>query len=455
MEGQLALTYQSGGETIGIVICIVFSALFSATETAFTSLHHARLEQLIAQNRQGTRLLKLWRDRPAFVLSFLLLANNTVNILASSLATSLALGLVRGYGMGQAATIAIAAAVGIMTFLILTFGEIIPKTFARHNPLIIVPFLPLLLLLYYLTWPVSKMFGGMGKGFITLTGGDPSSPPHPTITEEELGYLIQRGTTEGSLDRDKERILSRVLDLEDKIAKEIMVPRTDMAMFESKESLPNIMASIAEHKYSRYPVYQDFKDQIIGFFYVKDLLPYYQQEEKGRKPFKLREFTRTPYYVPETKTLKALLREFQKERVHMAIVVDEYGGTSGLVTMEDVIEHLVGEIYDEYDQEETSLWNRVDSHTWVVHSKLPVEELRDPLGLTVDFPEDRDYDTVGGLLMDLAESVPAKGAQFTYQPEKQEKGKEVRFQFTVLESDGVKLGKIRLVLLPPAAESQS
>jgi len=401
------------GELSGIIACILLSGLFSGSETAFTSLHHGRLEQFIKLNRPGTGLLRRWRDQPATVLSFLLVANNLVNILASSLATSLSLNLLKGTGLSNSTSVGIAISVGIMTFLILVFGEVLPKTLARHNPRVIVPLLPLLSLFYFLVWPVARLLGTMGRGFITLAGGDPRSP-QPTITEEELEYLIQKGTTEGTVEPEKERILSGAFDLEDMMAKEVMVPRIDVVMFDARENLANVMSAISSRKFSRYPVYQGSQDKVIGIFYVKDLLAYFQQKESVRRPFKLRDFTRPAYYAPETMPLDTLLREFQEERIHIAVVVDEYGGTAGLVTLEDVIEELVGEIYDEYDQEQ-KLYVKLDEETYVVQSKLPVEDLCEELGLEVSFPEDRDYETVGGLVMELAESVPARGEEFSYE----------------------------------------
>ncbi len=442
------------GHFFGILLCVLLSGLFSGSETALTSLHHGRLQQLIAMGRPGTRLLRLWRDRPVTVLSFLLVANNLVNILASSLATELSLQLVSPLGVGGGTSLAIAVSVGVMTFLILVFGEVVPKTFARHNSKLIMPLLPLLLVFYYLLWPMARPLARMGKRFISMAGGDPKSPL-PTITEEELEYLIQKGTTEGSLDSEKEKILSGAFDLEDTIVKEIMIPRTDIVMLEARESLPKVMSTISQYKFSRYPVFQESQDKVIGFFYTKDLLAYFQVLEKDRRPFKLRDFTRPTYYIPETKPVDSLLREFQAERVHIAVVVDEYGGTAGLVTLEDVIEELVGEIYDEYDEEE-KLFTRIDENTFVVNAKLPVDDLRDELDLQVLFPDDRDYETVGGLVLDLAESVPEAGQAFMYDgphPDQETDDLAPLLRFEVLESDGVKLGKLRLEILSRDEES--
>jgi len=430
-------------EVVLILACVILSGLFSGSETALTSLHAGRLDQLISVKRPGIRLLRLWRDQPRTVLSFLLVANNLVNILASSLATQLSLKTLGGFGVEGAVSIAIALAVGVMTFLILVFGEVLPKTYARHNPHHVTSVLPLLLFFYALLWPLARVLAYLGKGFISLAGGDPASPP-PTVTEEELEFLIQKGHKEGSLDEDKERMLSGVLSLEDRIAKEVMVPRTDMIMFEARANIGAVMEGITEHNFSRYPVYQESKDKVIGVFYAKDLLSYFIDKDR-KDAFKLRNFVRPPYFVPETKRLDELLGEFQEERIHISIVVDEYGGTAGMVTLEDIIEEMIGEIYDEFDKEE-KLFIQVDESTFIVNSKLPVEEMKEELELNVEFADDREYESVGGLVMELAGSVPGRGESFIYQVEDEE---APTLTFTVLESDGVKLGKVKLIIKQP------
>ena len=439
---------ESYGQILAILFCVLLSGLFSGSETALTSLHHGRLQQFINLNRPGTRLLRLWETRPVRMLSFLLVANNLANILASSLATDLSLRLLQPFNLGGGTSLAIAVAVGIMTFLILVFGEVVPKTLARHNPRIVVHLLLLLLAFYYLLWPAAWLLAKMGTQFISLAGGDPESPL-PSVTEEELEYLIQKGTTEGTVDVDKERILSGAFDLENMIAKEVMVPRTDVVMFDARDPLAKVMAAMSEHKFSRYPVYQETQDKVIGIFYVKDLLPYFQQREIRRKTFRLRDFTRPAYYVPETMPLDRLLQDFREERIHIAIVVDEYGGTAGLVTLEDIIEELVGEIYDEYDKEE-KLFSKLDDHSYVLQSRLPVDDLKEELGIEVSFPDDREYESIGGLVMELAECVPDAGQTFIYEspPSSSDPATALNLRFKVLESDGIKLGKIKLDLIP-------
>lgn len=429
------------GQSVGIACCVVLSSLFSGSETALTSLRDARLEQLLQERRTGNHLLHLWRKTPATVLSYLLVANNLVNILASSLATDLSLRLL---GNTSFRAYALALSVGIMTFLILLFGEVVPKTFARHNPRVILMFLPLLSFFYFLLWPFARVLALVGRGFISLTGGDPSQSMEPVVTEEELEYLIERGGSEGSLEVEKQRMLSGVLQLEDRIVKEVMVPRTEVSMFDDRATLSEVMSVISETKFSRYPVFQGARDKIIGLFYARDLLDYFKSSTPPAQPFKLRLFVHPPYYVPETKRLDELLREFQREHIHMAVVVDEYGGTAGIITLEDVIEEMVGEIYDEYDEAEDS-YVRMDDNVWVVDSRLPVEDLDEELNIDVLFPDDREYETVGGLVMELAGSVPSPEQVFVYRNPDAE-GSDLTLK--VLQADDVRVEKIEVTVTP-------
>jgi len=439
---SVALLIEGGA----ILLCIVLSGLFSGSETAFTSLREVRQEQLLQERVTGHRLLLLWRNSPSVVLSFLLVANNLVNILASSLATDITLRL---FGDGSWRGFALAGSVGAMTLLVLIFGEVVPKTYARHNPRILVAALPALMVFYVLLWPLARLFSLLGRSFISLMGGDPTHSTQPAVTEEELEYLLHRGRAEGSLDVDKERMLSGVLGLEDRIAKEVMVPRTECVMFESRTSLSEAMTVISETKFSRFPVYQGEPDKVLGVFYAKDLLDHFNAQGKPVQAFKLRNIVHPPYFVPETKKLDELLKEFREEHIHMAIVVDEYGGTAGIVTLEDIIEEMVGEIYDEYDEKEEA-YQRIDESTFVVDSRLPVDDLREELLIPVHVPEGREYETVGGLVLDLAGSVPGVGQEFRYQSEDPA---SPALTLEVMEGDGVKISKVLIKIVPSAPVS--
>ena len=423
-------------EMVVILACVIASGMFSGSETALTSLWDARLQGLIERRPWGVRYLELWQRRPNLVLSSILVGNNLVNILASALATDLSMRSLRILGVGDSAGAAIGLAVGAMTLLILVFGEVLPKTWARHNADKVVVVLPLLMLFYYLSWPLAKLLSLTTRGLVRLTGGS-LSPNGPAVSEEEIEFMIQKSTAEGSLDADKEAMLSGVFDLDETMAREIMVARTDLVAFEAHASLDEVLSVIEERGFSRYPVYQENVDKIIGIFYARDLIPYLRGQD--RKPFNLRGFVRPPYFVPITKLLDQLLKEFRYDKVHIAVVVDEYGGTAGVVTLEDVIEEMVGEIYDEYDRTE-HLFIRDSDGSFRVRAKLSIDDLAESLDM--DLPEDLDVDSVGGLMMFLAGHVPEKGQELLWEVPLKEGLKQ--FRFTVLDADQVRVRMVRL-----------
>ncbi len=392
-------------EFLGILTCILASALFSASETAITSLSRSKIEQLL-ENGVTSSLLKLWLRRPNQVLSTILIGNNIVNILASSLATDLSHDLLMQAGYGATEGAGIALAVGVMTLLILIFGEVVPKTIANQYPEKLFPIFRISFLLFYLAWPFSKGLVLISRFIVWLGGGKLKSHEGPLVTGEDLEFMIRRGTEEKSLDEGVGKILAGALDLEDTQAKEIMVPRTDMVMFDTEDTLEDAWSEIQESQFSRYPIYEETPDQVVGIVYVKDLLNHLKD---GKGNFLLSDTMRSDiYFIPETKTVDELLAELKQRKISMGIVVDEYGGTAGMITMEDILEEMVGEIYDEYDEDEPPLV-QTHPHTYRVKALFPLEDLEDALPLRIRFPEDADYETVGGLLMDLSGKVPAPG----------------------------------------------
>lgn len=439
------------GELLLILVCIILSGVFSGSETALTSLHEARIHQLLEVHRPGARLLRLWKTSPNLVLVTLLLWNNFVNILASSLATDFTLRLLKGTGLGSTGY-AISIAVGVMTLLILTFGEIIPKTYAKNNCEQVVVLLPLLLLFHYVSLPLARLFSRFTASLVQLAGGS-IQRRFPSVTADELEYFIEQLSHEGTLDRDTKFMLLAVFKLGEKVAKEIMTPRTEMIMLEANATLQQVLTIVEKQEFSRYPVYEEAKDEIIGLFYLKDLTRYLKKVD--RPPFCVKDFLRTAYFVPETKPLDELLREFRRKRIHMAIVVDEWGGTAGLVTLEDVIEEMVGEIYDEYD-EEKQLFKKLDKNRYSIEARIDLEDLAACLGedlnREVELPESKDYESLGGLLMFVAGKVPETGEELTYTlpppdaSDESEPTKPLILRFKILDSDGRRIGRVELFI---------
>jgi putative hemolysin len=246
--------------------------------------------------------------------------------------------------------------------------------------------------------PVRATLGGLTAMLVRLVGRR-GRKDEPELSEEELRTLVDVGTTEGVVEREEREMIHKVFELEDTLVRSVMVPRTDMFCLDVATPVSQILPALRENLHSRVPVYERTIDVIVGILYTKDLLPYVAGLPSD---FDIRAHLHPPYFVPESKRADALLQEFRAKKLHLAIVVDEYGGTAGLVTLEDLLEELVGEIADEYDEPER-LIHRVDSHTFRVSGKLPIEELNAVAGLAIP---DEEYDTVGGWVLDLFGRVP-------------------------------------------------
>ena len=394
-------------ELISIILLLILSAIYSSTETALLALSKAKILEILEQRKDRPKTLKLWVDRPNLVLTGILVGNNFVNILASSLATKFteqALSHIPGAWV-------VAVAVGVMTLLILTFGEVVPKTFAKHNPERLIPLLGLTYATIVVFRPLIWLLMQVAKPTIKAVGGK-YQQEGPLVSEQEIEQMIRIGADEGIFSKDKGAIYESLLDFSETQAKEIMVPRTEIVGFSVDMPIDEVIRVTSTTKFSRYPVYEGDLDHIQGILLAKDLLRIVLFKDKGGRSLHLRDLLRQAYFVPETKRIGELLREFQTTRNQMAIVVDEWGGTSGLVTMEDVIEEIVGEIYDEYDRAEEFI-KMISEDTFLINGKAPLEEVSKVMG--VEFPEQDDYETIGGFLMDLTGRVPNKDDVIIYQ----------------------------------------
>ena len=389
----------------GIAALVVLSALFSASETALLALGPAGVHQILDEEGRHSGLLTLWRDRPNRILASLLIANNLANIMASAVATSLTASVLAGMGVRGVAGWSVALAVGVMTFLIVMFGEVLPKTYARHNPRRIVPFFPVTLAACFLLRPFSWFLEGAAARMIRGFGGSVGDTS-PSVTEAEIETMIRLGSAQGTLTGDKRELLSSVIEFSETMIKEVMVPRMDVVGFALDAPLDEVLKTTAEKGFSRYPVYDGDLDSPVGIVTTKDLLGFMSVPDRG--PFLLGDLARRhkSLIVPETKKIGELLKEFQREHVQMAVAVDEFGGSAGIVTMEDVIEEIVGEIFDEHEKSEPHM-KPASEGAWVVQARTPIEELGERFG--VELPEQDNFETVGGLVMTQLGRVPAKG----------------------------------------------
>jgi len=379
---------------VGLGLLLACSALLTGAEAAYFSLGRARLKHLAQAQagEAGPSMPPL--KQPHELLVTLLVGITLVNIGAAALAAAIAERLFGSVGL-------VVAIVG-MVFLLSVFGEVLPMTLAVEHPERFSAWVhrPVAWLSVALA-PVRIAIGGLTALTLRLVGSE-RKHGEPEVTEEELRTLVDVGAREGVVDRSEREMIHGVFELEDTLVREVMVPRPDMFCLDVTMPNSRILDALRENLHSRVPVFEETVDQIVGVLYTKDLLPHL----RGLPPdFELRAQLHPPYFVPESKRADALLREFQAKRLHMAIVVDEYGGTAGLVALEDLLEELVGEIRDEYDEEER-LIQTVGDRMFRVSGRLPLDELNAATGLAVS---GKAYDTVGGWVLDLFGRVPHKG----------------------------------------------
>jgi putative hemolysin len=373
-----------------LLFLIVCSALLTGAEAAYFSLGRARLKRMARQPGAPEPIV----TRPHDLLVTLLVGITLINIGASALATRIADEL---FGLRYALAVEMIA----MVILLTTFGEVLPMTLAVKYPerFLAVVRTPVHWLEILVT-PIRIVLAGLTSLTVRLVGR--GADAQATLSEEELRTLVDVGASEGVVEREEREMIHKVFELEDTLVRSVMVPRTDMFCLDVATPAPDILPALREHLHSRVPVYEGSIDVIVGVLYTKDLLRYV----KGLPAdFDLRAHLHPPYFVPESKRADALLQEFQAKKLHIAIVVDEFGGTAGLVALEDLLEELVGEIADEYDEPER-LIQRIDASTYRVAGKLSVEDLNAATGLAIS---DEAYDTVGGWVLDLFGRVPRKG----------------------------------------------
>ena len=351
-------------------ILLILSAFFSGSETAFFSLTSGQIKHLKAsQNVYEKQIYKLM-TYPRQLLITIVVANTMVNITTASLAAVLTIRISSYFVLNK--QIIILLDVLIVTFVILIVSEIIPKVIAVRRPqkFAIKAVYPITFV-YYLFYPLSYALAKFTQFLQSHTG---LSEQKLLLSEDELKTLAEVGEEHGTLQKDEKEMIHSIFEFSQTIVKEIMIPRTDMAVVATDTTFTKLMQLVKTKLHSRIPVYKQEIDNIIGILYVKDLLPYLNRTKRAQ--LDLEKLARPAYFVPEQKKIDELLREFQEEHIHMALVVDEYGGISGLITLEDIIEEIVGEIQDEYDKE-SPLFRKLDETTYLIDGKMSLEEIND------------------------------------------------------------------------------
>jgi len=413
-------------ELISIAICLVFSGFFSGTETALTSLNELKIDHIISERGKVAKDLLIWKNNPNKVLNTILIGNNVVNILGSVLAADVT---AKMFQNSQ-----IAAVTGIMTLLVLIFGEITPKTFAKHNAVTISIYTMKLLKIFYIAlYPFSYALNKMVKGLIKVSGGSLENGD-PKITEDEIEYLIDVGGKEGVIAVDKTEMLSKIFDISEIYVKEVMVPRPDMVVIDIESEPSEIWKVIRETEYSRIPVFEEEIDNIIGILYVKDIA---RTKATLDDNFDFRSFLKNATFIPETKKIDTMLGEFQKSRTHIAIVIDEYGGVAGLLTLEDILEEIVGEIWDEYDTADLDIVQK-DENNFILDVRLDIDDFCEKFDVEKT-DEMEEYETLGGFIFDIAGKIPEEGEIYEYE----------NYRFKILAVEDRKLDKVEVSRMIP------
>lgn len=402
-----------------LMVMLVLCALASASETALTSVSRIKLKNMVEEGDKKAKEIELLLANPNVFLSTILIVNSVAVIIASSMATVLALRF--------SETLGELISTVLISLVVLIFCEITPKTAAVQNPLrwarvLAGPVQGTAWLLRPIVWVLSTVTNGL----VRLLGGH-AVRHGPFVTEEELRLLVTVGEEEGVLEEEETEMIHSIFEFADTPVREVMIPRIDVVALESDATVDQAVDLALEGGLSRIPVYEESIDNIIGVLYTKDML---KQLREGHAAQPIRNLVRPAYFVPETKKLDDLLQEIRQKRVHMVIVIDEYGSVAGLVTIEDLVEEIVGDIQDEYDHEET-LHEQVNENEYIFAAKISIDEFNDLLETRL---ENEDYDTLGGFLYAQLDKIPVVGDTITFE----------NYRFTVLTTRGRRITKVQV-----------
>ena len=403
-----------------IALLLMLSAVCSATETAFSSCNRIRLKKMAdGGSKSAAKALKICDDFDR-ALTAILIGNNVVNIASSALATVF---FTEKFGSGS-----VGIATAVMTVLVLIFGEILPKSLAKENSEQFSVFMaaPLSAFMFIIT-PLIWIFTGIKKIVVKLVGSKDESP---SVTEEELKYIIEEIEDEGVLEEQESDLVRSALDFDEITINSIFVPRVSVAAVDVEDDIEEIKELFLKTKYSRLPVYEKDIDHIIGVIHQADFFEMYVS--KGKKD--IRRILNEPIYITESRKISETLQTMQKEKVHMAVVLDQYGGTAGICTLEDIIEELVGEIYDESDEEDTS-FVRISENCFEVSAELSVSDFLERAGLDEKAIETERH-SVGGWIMELLDRIPEEG-ECVFSPP---------FEMEIKMQDDQKIGRVRITI---------
>lgn len=384
-------------QLVFIIILLLLSAFFSSAETAFTTVNRIKIRSLIESGSKRAMTVDRIIENKGKMLSAILIGNNIVNLSASTLTTSLVISLWGNYATG--------IATGILTILVLIFGEISPKTAATlYADTFALAYAPVIRGLMTVLTPVIYIIDKLAGIVLKLLGLDQKNM-NQAITEEELRTFVDVSHEDGVIEQEEKEIINNLFDFGESKVKDIMIPRIDMSLIDVESEYLDVINIYKETKYSRFPVYEDNPDNVVGVLNIKDLIT-----APTGQAFNLKSIMRKPYFVYEQKNTSELFREMQKSSISIAIVIDEYGTSVGMVTTEDLLEEIVGDIRDEYDQDEEEEFKQLASHVYRIDAAYKLDDINSEIGCHL---ESDDNDSIGGYIIEKLDRFPKTGDHFT------------------------------------------
>ena len=416
-------------QLIILIILLILSAFFSSAETALTTVNKIRIRSLADEgNKRAKSVLKV-TDDSGKMLSAILIGNNIVNLSAASLTTSLA------YSFGGSM---VAIASGILTVLILLFGEITPKTTATiHSEKMSLLYAPVIHFFMKVMTPFIFVINGLSTVVLLLLRVD-AKAKNTAMTETELRTIVEVSHEDGVIESDEREMINNVFDLGDAKAKDVMVPRVHVTFADINSTYAELIEIFREDKFTRLPIFEDTTDNVVGTINMKDLLLY-----DNTKEFNIRDILREAYFTYKYKSISELLVEMRQASFNIAIVLDEYGETAGLITLEDILEEIVGEIHDEYDENEEDFIQEISDREYIVEGSINLDDLNDRLDLNLSSEE---YDSLGGFIIEYLDRLPEKGDSITT---------EEGIRMVVETLDKNRIESVHLYLPEPASNDDS
>lgn len=413
-----------------LFVLLLLSAFFSSAETCLTTVSKMRIKSMADEGAKNASLVLKLVENPTKLLSTILIGNNIVNLSASSLTTSFAIGLAKKAGLTTMESLVTGLATGILTILVIIFGEIVPKSFASMNSekLSIIYAKPVYMLTNIL-YPLSFLFDKLSSVLMGLFQTD--GQERPAITENELRTILDLSHEEGVIETVERKMITNVVDFGDSLAKDVMVPKMDVEFASVDLSYDELIECYSREKYSRMPVYDDSRDNILGIVNLKDVFFYNGTKEE----FHINDVMREAYFTYEYKKISELFFEMKKDSITMAIVLDEYGSTSGILTMEDLIEEIVGDIRDEYDSNEEDEITKIDDENYILLGIAKLDDIDEALGIKI---QSEDYDSIAGHIINLLGHFPDAGESIA----------DEYANYTIIESSKTRIEKVKLHLLP-------